>query len=168
MKPSYLLAGGVLAALLSGAAAAQFNTDALKKMQKEGHKILEEQQAAEAAGGNKAPAARRAYRVGADLCLDGQGSLTVETCNGKAASQQWILDASGRLVANDGRCLAGANLVKCAQGNPQKWVHDDRGRLRNAAQQCLQARSVKAGAAVTTAACGAAPTQVWVAQGAAK
>jgi hypothetical protein len=139
-------------------------------MQKEGHKILEEQQAADAraAGDDKSSAARRAYRVGTNLCLDARASLTVETCNGKTDSQQWALDAGGRLVAHDGRCLAGANLVKCAAGNAQKWVHDDRGRLRNAAQQCLQARSIKAGAAVTAAACGTAPTQVWVAQGVAK
>jgi hypothetical protein len=165
MKPIYLMAGGLLAALLAGGAAAQFNTDALKKMQKEGHKILEEQQAAEAAkaaGGAGAPPARRAYRSGANLCLDARGTLSVATCNGQAASQQWAFDASRRLVAHDGRCLAGATLVKCAEGKSQKWVHDDRGRLRNDAQQCLQPRSGQAGAQVTAASCSAAPNQVWV------
>ena len=164
MKSFYLLNAGLLAALLAGGAAAQFNTDALKKMQKEGHKIVEEEQAAKAAGG-KTAAARRAYRVGNNLCLDGRGALTVETCNARSASQQWAMDGSGRLVAEDGRCLAGASLAKCAGGQAQKWTHDDRGRLRNAAQRCLQPASVKAGAAVTAVACGAAPAQVWVAVG---
>ena len=164
MKPFYLLAGGLLAALLAGGAAAQFNTDAPKKMQKEGHKILEEQEAAEAAkapGGAGASPARRAYRVGANLCLDAGGTLSVQACNGNAASQQWAFDASRRLVAHDGRCLAGAGLVKCAEGKAQKWVHDERGRLRNDAQQCLQPRNMKAGAPVMAAPCAMAPTQVW-------
>lgn len=171
MKSFYTVSAGLLAALLAGGAAAQFNTDALKKMQKEGHKIVEEEQAAKpanAAGGNKAAAARRAYRVGNNLCLDGRGALTVETCNARSASQQWAMDDSGRIKAQDGRCLAGASLAKCAGGQAQKWTHDERGRLRNAAQQCLQPASTKAGAAVTAVACGAAPTQVWVAQNVAK
>lgn len=167
MKPFYLIAAGVLTALLTGGAAAQFNPDALKKMQKEGHKIVEEQQAAEiakptavdkAAG---AQLARHAYRFGANLCLDARGVLSVETCDGKAATQQWALDTGGRLVAHDGRCLAGASLVPCTGGAQQKWVHDKRGRLRNQEMQCLHARSGTAGARVIAAPCSGAPAQVW-------
>jgi hypothetical protein len=169
MKPLYLTTAGLLAALLAGGAAAQFNTDALKKMQKEGHKIVEEQQAAEAAQksvdeGGAAPAAapvRAAYRSGANLCLDSRAGLAVRPCNSQAATQQWALDADGRLVASDGRCVDGATLGTCAASNTQKWVHDGRSRLRNQAQQCLQPRAANAGAPVTTAACSGAAAQVW-------
>ena len=168
MKSFNLLTGGLLALLMAGGAAAQFNTDAMKKMQKEGHKILEEQQAAEAAkaagdaGATGTSPARRAYRIGSNFCLDARSAISVEVCSSSAASQQWAFDASRRLVAHDGRCLAGASLVTCAEGKAQKWVHDERGRLRNEAQQCLQPRNLKAGAPVIAAACGMAPTQVWI------
>jgi hypothetical protein len=184
MKPLYLLTAGLLAAFLSGGAAAQFNTDALKKMQKEGHKIVEEQEAAEAAASAQssgeavaadksvekasaqmqptaAPVARTVYRYGAKLCLNAGDALTIEACNGKAASQQWALNNDGRLVAHDGRCVAGASLVKCAGGKNQKWVYDKRGRLRNQSQQCLQAGGEKAGARVSAPACSGKATQVW-------
>jgi hypothetical protein len=114
MNPFHLATGVLLATLLAGGAAAQFNTEALKKMQKEGHKIVEEQQAAEAAKpatGTQAagaPLARHAYRFGADLCLDARGVLSVETCDGRIASQQWALDAGARLVATMGAVWMGA------------------------------------------------------------
>jgi len=183
MKSFTLVIGGLLAVLFAGGAAAQFNTEALKKMQKEGHKIVEEQQAtetgkavedskaagnAQAAGTAKAattPVERRAYRFGANLCLDARGGLSVETCVAGKASQQWALDAGSRLVAQNGRCLDGASLVKCAGGNTQKWMHDKRGRLRNQAKQCLQVRADEPGAPVTVAPCSGAPTQVWLAIG---
>ncbi|MEQ8263446.1 RICIN domain-containing protein [Pseudohaliea sp.] len=164
MNPTYRIAAGLLAALLAGGAAAQFNTDAMKKMQKEGLERLDEQKAAETAkpaGAGKAAAARRAYRFGNNLCLDARGALSVEPCNGKAASQQWALGADRHLVASDGRCLAGASLVKCGQGKFQQWTYDKRGRLRNDAGQCLQPGSAKAGAPVSAAACSDAPAQVW-------
>lgn len=179
MKPFHLIAGGMLTALLAGAAAAQFNPDALKKMQKEGHKIVEEQQAAEAAKETAEKTAkeiakprgvedaadtrlaRHSYRFGANLCLDARGGLSVQTCDSETATQQWALDAGGRLVAHDGRCLAGARLAPCAGGAKQKWVHDKRGRLRNGAQQCLRPGSRTAGAPVRVAACSGKPMQVW-------
>lgn len=174
MKPFYLIAGGMLAAMLAGGAAAQFNPDALKKMQKEGHKIVEEQQAAEAAKsvadtkaaadtqGVTSPAARHAYRTGTGLCLDARGALAVRPCAGKIAAQQWGFDPRGRLVAHDGRCLDGASLATCAGGATQKWIHDKRGRLRNQAKQCLRARNEKAGAPLIAAPCSGAPALVWV------
>jgi hypothetical protein len=164
MKPFNRLAAGLLAALLAGGAAAQFNTDAMKKMQKEGLQRLEEQKeagAAQPADGSKAAAARRAYRFGANLCLDARGALSVEPCNPTVAAQQWSLDGSRHLVAHDGRCLAGTSLVKCGKGRFQQWVHDKRGRLRNDAGQCLQPRGAKAGAPVRAAACSDAPAQLW-------
>ena len=103
MNPISRVAAGLLAALLAGGAAAQFNTDAMKKMQKEGLERLEEEKAAETAkpaAADKAAAARRAYRTGNKLCLDARGALSVEPCNGKAASQQWAFDAGRHLVAD--------------------------------------------------------------------
>jgi hypothetical protein len=164
MNPIYRVAAGLLAAILAGGAAAQFNTDAMKKMQKEGLERLEEKKEAEAvkpAATGEAAAARRAYRFGDNLCLDARGVLSVEPCNGKIAAQQWALDASRHLVAHDGRCLAGASLVKCGQARFQLWTYDERGRLRNDAGQCLQPRSGKAGAPVLVAACSDAPAQLW-------
>jgi len=164
MNPISRVAAGLLAALLAGGAAAQFNTDAMKKMQKEGLERLEEEKAsatAKPAAAGKAAAARRAYRTGNKLCLDARGALSVEPCNGKAASQQWALDAKRHLVAHNGRCLAGASLVKCGQGKFQLWTYDKRGRLRNDAGQCLQPNNAKAGAPVSAAACSNAPAQVW-------
>ena len=172
MKPLYLITTGLLTALLAGGAAAQFNPDALKKMQKEGHKMLEEQQGAAAdaaqqpADGSPAAAPAKAtvaYRSGANLCLDARGGPAARNCNSAAPTQQWSFDATGRLVASDGRCLDGAALVACAAGDTQKWVHDKRGRLRNQAQQCLQPRVANAGAPVITAVCSGAEAQVWVA-----
>jgi hypothetical protein len=167
MNLFYRLAAGLLAALLAGGAAAQFNTDAMKKMQKEGLERLEEQKEAEAvkpAASSETATARRAYRFSGNLCLDARGTLSLAPCNAKVAAQQWSLDSSRRLVAHDGRCLAGASLVKCGKGKFQQWVHDQRGRLRNDAGQCLQPRGPKAGAPVIVAACGDAPAQLWVEQ----
>jgi hypothetical protein len=161
MNPFHLATGILLAALLASGAAAQFNTEALKKMQKEGHKIVEEQQAAEAAKPAGAPLARHAYRFGANLCLDARGVLSVETCDGRMASQQWAVDAGARLVANDGRCVEGGSLVECTGAETQKWLHDKRGRLRNRSMQCLQVRGGTAGARVIAAPCSGVPAQVW-------
>jgi hypothetical protein len=167
MNPFHLATGVLLAALLASGAAAQFNTEALKKMQKEGHKIVEEQQAAEAAKpatGTQAagaPLARHAYRFGADLCLDARSVLSVETCDGRIASQQWALDAGARLVATDGRCVDAGSLVPCSGAETQKWLHDKRGRLRNRAMQCLQVRGGTPGARVIAAPCSGVPAQVW-------
>lgn len=167
MKSITLLAGGLLALFLAGGAAAQFNPEALKKMQKQGHKIVEEQKAVEApavtgaAIASKTAKARTVYRIEPNLCLVAENRLAVESCDRQTASQQWAFDASGRLVAHDGRCVDGASLVPCAGRKTQKWVHDKRGRLRNQAQQCLQPRKEESGTPVAAVACSGASQQVW-------
>ena len=91
------------------------------------------------------------------------GGLAVKPCDAKSKSQVWQIDGQGRLVAHDGRCVAGDQLQKCGSGNAQKWQVDGRGRLANGAKQCLQAQGnpPKAGAKVVGAACSKAPNQVW-------
>ncbi len=139
--------------LVTGTAghAVELNTEALKKMQQEGHRIV-----AESMG-------PRAYRIADDLCLAGGDVLSVEKCDSKAKNQQWESDDKGRLVSHDGQCIAGNKLKKCAGGKVQIWTHDDKGRLVNEAQQCLQVqgKSPKPGAKVVTAKCSGSRSQVW-------
>ncbi len=158
---------GVAALMAIPSAMAQFNTDALKSMQKEGHKILEEAQAqseAEAQTQAQTPAqARRPYRLRGNLCLNAVGDgLTVSACDGRA-SQGWLFDAQRRLVAHTGQCVMGARLRQCGTGNGQLWRHDAQKRLVNDAGVCLQAQGnpPKAGARVVAARCSGAFTQVW-------
>ena len=150
MKQVFLAAAVALAGV-SSAHAVDFNKDALKSMQEEGHKIAEE------AGG-------RTYSTANGLCLDVAGAaLVVAPCDPKSKSQVWQIDGQSRLVAHDGRCVAGDKLQKCGSGNAQKWKVDDKKRLSNAAKQCLQPQGnpPKAGARVAAAGCSKAANQVW-------
>ena len=141
------------AVLATGTQAVELNTDALKTMQKEGDRIVEE-----AKGG-------RAYRAANNFCLDVAGNgLVVRKCNGGAKTQKWIMDGQGRLVAHDGRCVAGGQLAKCGPGNGQKWKHDGKNRLAGHNKQCLQieGNTPEGGARVITAACNNQVSgQVW-------
>ena len=151
MKQIFLLAALAMA-LAPGAQAVDFNKDAMKSMQEEGHRIVEESQ-----GG-------RAYKAGNNLCLDtGDGGLVLRKCNGGAKTQKWTMDGQSRLVAHDGRCVAGAKLAKCGAGKGQKWKHDGNKRLANQNKQCLQVQGnpPKGGAKVVVAACNKAQGQVW-------
>ena len=152
MKQRYALVAALCIAGGANPAAAQFNPEALKKMQKEGHKIVAEAEGA------------RRYRFGEDLCLDASGTLTVRKCNSEAGSQRWKTDDQDRLVAHNGQCLVRGRLDKCGTGNAQIWSHDEQGRLANKAGQCLQVqgRPPKAGAKVVARACNASPAQVWL------
>ena len=144
MKQIFLLTA-LAVSLAQGAQAIELNKEAMKTMQQEGHRIVEESQ-----GG-------RAYKAGNNLCLDtGGGGLILRKCNGGAKTQKWKMDNQKRLVAHDGRCVAGAQLAKCGAGNAQKWKHDGKKRLNNQNIQCLQVQGnpLKAGAKVTVAACG--------------
>lgn len=186
-----LIQGAVALLLLgiAGQAAAQFNTDALKKMQKEGHKIVAESEknaadakaadseakartAAAGAGAQAAPTAPgaqkgidegRSFRFTESLCLDATGMLSVERCAKDAAGQRWRSDDEGRLVAHTGQCLAPAGLTNCNAGAVQKWALDPQGRLANKAQQCLQVtgQPPKPGSRVIAARCSAAKSQLW-------
>lgn len=152
MKQIFLLTA-MSAMLVTAAQAVDLNTDALKTMQEEGHRIVEESE-----GG-------RAYKAANGFCLDvAEGGLVVRKCKGGSKTQKWAMDGQSRLVAHDGRCVAGAKLAKCGGGPVQKWKHDDKNRLANQNKQCLQIKGnmPKAGAKVVPVACNnKAAGQVW-------
>jgi hypothetical protein len=151
MKRAFLLAGLLLASI-TAVQAVDLNTDALKSMQKEGHKIVADSQ-----GG-------KTYKTANGLCLDiAGGGLVVRKCNAKANKQKWQFDDQKRLVAHNGKCVDGAHLKKCVAAPSQKWKLDGKKRLANKSKQCLQTEGnpPKAGAKVVAAACGKAPNQVW-------
>jgi len=155
MKKLYALVAALCVTGGANQAAAQFNPDALKKMQKEGHDIVAESQG------------EHTYRFGKDLCLDASDTLAVRKCDSKARSQHWKTDDQDRLVAHNGQCLVGGKLGKCGAGNAQIWSHDKQGRLANRAGKCLQVqgRPPRAGAKVIAVECNASPAQVWTRPG---
>ena len=153
MKQTYLLAV-LLGLCAAGAAAIELNTDAMKKMQQEGHKILEEGQ--------------RSFKLPNGQCLQASGGkLASGKCNKKAGNQKWRFDDKGRLVSQDGTCVsvaggdkkpgAQAILQKCSGAKPQKWKVDGAKRLVNGLGTCLQAE----GGAVVTAKCSKSANQKW-------
>ena len=151
MKQVFLLPA-LAAMLATSAQAVELNTDALKTMQKEGHRIVEESE-----GG-------RAYKAANNFCLDlANGGLVVRKCQSGSKTQKWTMDGQSRLVAHNGRCVAGAQMAKCAAGPAQKWKHDGKKRLTNHNKQCLQVQgnTPKAGAKVVATGCNKAPGQVW-------
>ena len=151
MKRAFLLAG-LMAAGISAVQAVDLNTDALKSMQKEGHKIVADSQSG------------KAYKTSNGLCLDITGDgLVVRKCNAKVNKQKWRFDSQKRLVAHDGKCVDGAHLKKCGGAPSQKWKLDGKKRLANNSKKCLQTEGnpPKSGAKVVAVACGNAPNQVW-------
>ena len=157
MKPAYLLAG-LLALYIPGASAVDFNKDALKSMQEEGHKIVAEEQGF------------RAYQVAGGQCLHDNNPgkvgapVITKKCDGKSKHQNWRLDDQGRLVGQGGNCLAvagkaGSSAVtqKCGASKDQKWQHDNKKRFANGSGLCLQGKGGK----VTSAKCSGAADQVW-------
>jgi len=151
MKQAYFLAA-LMVVLGPAANAVEFNTDALKSMQEEGHKIVAESKGA------------RAYKASGGHCLDIAGAaLVIRACNAKAKTQMWNFDGQGRLVAHDGRCVTGSQLQKCGAAKTAKWKLDGQKRLANATMQCLQIQGnpPKPGAKVVAAACNKSPNQVW-------
>ena len=136
-----------------GTQAVTLNKDALKSMQEEGHKIVEESQ-----GG-------RVWKSNTGQCLDIAGkALLIKQCQGKPSSQLWSFDDKGRLVAHDGRCVAGnAQLQKCNNSKEQQWKLDGKKRLANGAGKCLQPQGdpPKAGSKIAAVACSGAGRQVW-------
>ena len=151
MKQVFLLLT-LAVALIPGVQAVELNKEAMKTMQQEGNRLLDE-----AKGG-------RAYKAGNNLCLDtAEGKLVVRKCKADANTQKWTMDSQSRLVAHDGRCVAGAQLAKCGGAKGQKWKHDGKKRLASQNKQCLQVQGnpPKAGAKVTAAACNKSVGQVW-------
>ena len=151
MKQLYLLTALFLAAGPT-AHAVDLNKDALKSMQQEGERLMDESK-----GG-------RAYKMAGGHCLDVYGpGLVLQKCNAKINNQKWRMDDQQRLVGHDGRCVAGAKLQKCGKGKNQKWKLDGKKRLANNAGQCLQAQGnpPKAGSNVTAVKCNNSKSQVW-------
>jgi hypothetical protein len=158
MKQAYL-AAGLLTLYLPAAGAVDFNTDALKSMQEEGHKIVEQEMG------------MRAFRLGSGQCLHDSNPgktgapVVIRKCDGKASAQKWRIDEQGRLVAMGGNCLTAPNragatpkLQACGSATSQQWRLDGKNRLTNGSGQCLQGQK---GGAVTTAGCSDAGNQVW-------
>jgi hypothetical protein len=152
MKQVFLLVLAT-ALLATGAQAVEFNTDALKSMQEEGHRIVEESQ-----GG-------RPFKAANNFCLDVAGAgMVIRKCKAESKTQKWVTDGQSRLVAHDGRCVDGARLVKCGGAKSQKWKHDGMKRLANNNKQCLQVQGspLKGGAKIVAVACrDKTPNQVW-------
>lgn len=140
----------LVAAVGASAQATEFNKDALKAMQQQGHQIVEESES-------------RRFKAQGDLCLDtSDEGLLVKTCS-DADSQKWRLDDQQRLIAHSGQCVAGAKVRECGDENAQKWTLDDEKRLANANQRCLQVQggAPQSGAKVITAPCGDVVAQIW-------
>jgi len=154
MKQAYFLMG-LLVAVAPATHAVDFNKEALKSMQQEGHKIVEES------------ADARMYRAGGGFCLGSAGQkLVIKACNNGDQSQKWRMNDSQQLVAHDGRCVgiaAGdAVLQKCGGAKNQKWSQDGKKRLVNNARQCLQfLGDTAAGSSVASANCNKTSRQVW-------
>jgi hypothetical protein len=156
MKPAYL-AAGLLALYIPWATAVDFNKDALKSMQEEGHKIVAEEQGF------------RAFKVGGQCLHDNNPGKTgapvvTRKCDGKSKNQNWRADDQGRLVGQGGHCLAvqgnagaGAVTQKCGSSKAQKWQRDKKQRFTNGGGLCLQGKGGK----VTSAKCSDAADQVW-------
>jgi hypothetical protein len=155
MKQTYLLAG-LLGLCAAGVGAIELNTDAMKKMQEEGHKIVEEQQGA------------RMLKLPNGRCLQAAGgNLVSAKCNDKASNQKWYFDDKGRLANQEGGCVsaegggknAGANAIvqQCSGAGAQKWKLDGAKRLVNEHGMCLQAN----GDNVVTAQCSKNANQKW-------
>ena len=162
LKKQGFIAAGILGLWVGSAGAVDLNTDALKKMQQEGHKIVEEERG------------KRMFRLANGNCLAAGGtpgqagaSVVAQKCNDKANPQKWSFDDNGRLVSHGGTCVAtagnatkpGTNAVlqKCAGNAQQKWSLDKQNRLAGRAGLCLQAN----GSNVVAAACSGANNQKW-------
>lgn len=148
-----IIAVSAMALAFGGPAmAVEFNTDALKSMQKEGHKIVAESQG------------QRSYKASNGECLDFKGNgLILAKCNGKSNSQKWSMDDKQRLVAHNGRCVGGSNLQECGNSKAQKWTHDSHLRLINLAKKCLQPQGNPpgSGAQVVAGNCSKSDHLVW-------
>ena len=154
----------LLALYLPGAGAVDFNTDALKSMQEEGHKIVEESQGL------------RTFKLPKGQCLHAAGAaganLVINKCNSKSNNQKWRFDDKGRLANQNGACVgvagdpskpgASAVLQNCSGAKFQQWKQDGKKRLVNGVNKCLEAAGeAKPGGNVVAAACSDSPNQVW-------
>ncbi|WP_157976716.1 RICIN domain-containing protein [Parahaliea mediterranea] len=159
MKHRFLIPG-LLALCTAGAYAIDLNTDALKKMQQEGHKIVEEE------------GKFRAFELPNGQCMQAAGdpskagvNVVMRKCDSSANSQKWQINPKQQLLSHGDMCVAvnakaqtpGSNVVlkTCGGSKDQQWQLDDKGRLKNGFNHCLQAASGN----VVTAACSASQQQ---------
>lgn len=167
MKHAYFCAG-LLAAYLPHATAVDLNTDALKTMQQQGHKIVEESRdwrSFSLANGQCLQVGGPTDKVGAKLLL--------RKCNARSDNQKFRFDEQGRLASVGGTCVGvagdankpGANAVMqaCGGASFQGWKQDGNKRLVNGLGKCLQAagKPEEPNGNVITNNCNQAANQVW-------
>ena len=167
MKHAYLIAA-LTAVYLTGAGAVEFNTDALKAMQEEGHKIVEESKGLRAF---KLPTGK-CLHVAGDVAKPG-ANLVIQNCNPNLNNQKWRFDDQGRLVNQGGKCVgmagdpskpaANALMQNCVAAKAQQWKQDGKKRLVNGLNKCLHAvgDAKTPGGNVAVVNCNASPNQVW-------
>jgi len=167
MKHALLLTG-LLLGYLPAAFCVTFNTDALKSMQQEGHKIAEQAKGL------------RAFSLPNNKCLHAAGNIgkagtnvEFQDCKAESNNQKWRFDDQGRLVNQGGKCLgvsgdpnkAGADVLlqDCSGAKAQQWKQDDKQRLVNGVGKCLNAvgdaKSVSGNVVSNT--CKEIPNQRW-------
>ena len=167
MKHACFIAS-MMVVYLPGAGAVEFNTEALKAMQEEGHKIVEESKALRA---YKLPSGK-CLHVGGDVTKPGT-NLVITNCKPDLKNQKWRFDDQGRLVNQGGKCVGvagdpnkpGANALmqNCGAAKAQQWKHDDKKRLVNGVNKCLHAAgdAKTPGGNVVTTNCKLPPNQIW-------
>ncbi|MFV0278886.1 MAG: RICIN domain-containing protein [Parahaliea sp.] len=156
-----------LALCATGASAIDLNTDALKKMQKEGHKIVAQEAQQEIPYVPVRLASGKCLQVAGDASKTGTNVVN-QACNNSLATQQWRLQANGQLASKGGTCAAVASqpqkpnmnvVVKtCSADKDQQWKLDASGRVVNGFGHCLQGNG---GGNVIAAACGNSALQQW-------
>ncbi|GAB3282567.1 RICIN domain-containing protein [Parahaliea aestuarii] len=159
MKYRFLIPG-LLALCTAGAYAIDLNTDALKKMQEEGHKIVEDE------------GKFRTFALPNGQCMQAAGdpskagvNVVMRKCEGGANNQKWQINGQHHLQSHGAMCVAvggqaqkpGSNVVlkACGGSKDQKWSLDGQGRLKNGFDHCLQANNGN----VVTATCSNSPQQ---------
>ncbi len=152
--------------LCLGAAAAQavkLNPDAMRAMQAEGDKMM--QQAMQP----------RTFRLSTGMCLQRgeDGNVLTAACDAQSPAQIWRIDELGRVVHSGGECLAVAgepgkpevNVVTmvCGNGPEFLWMPNKAGQLVNSGTACLHAVGdvSQPGANVILGICEVGPAQVW-------
>ncbi len=155
-----ILAAALFGAFATTAQAVDMNTDALKRMQQEGHKIADEAKAGKLIKANNGN------------CLATQGkpgtngaNLVTQKCNNKAKQHRWSFDGQGRLVNDGGLCVevagnkagGAAQMSNCKGNAQQKWAMDGQKRLKGRNNLCLQVNGNK----VVTADCAGGGNQKW-------
>ena len=123
LKKHGFITAGILGLCMATANAVDLNTDALKKMQEEGDKIIEQEKGMRMlrmANGNCLTAGGKPGQPGASVVAQ----KVLQNCAGNP-QQKWALDKQKRIAGRAGLCLQanGGNVVAaaCSGANNQKW-----------------------------------------------